>query len=166
MASRTSIRNPQLTLGLHAARPDPAQQWREGATLAFLGRRLNLHLSMTHREATLDGDALHLPLPPQASAQQIRDRAETWLREQALVYLGERIRTLHPQKATLALRVKLAFAAKSAWVECDGNTTLRCHWRLIEQPDAIIEQTLKHALNALPCPQEESDLFGSVLPAA
>lgn len=157
-------RNLQLALKLNARLPDPAQHWREGTTLTFLGRPLSLVLSMTHQEAALAGDQLHLPLPPLASPQQIRDRAETWLREQALFHFTDRIGELFQRNSAQARGnppgLKLSFAAKSPWVGIEGDDTLRCNWRLIEQAAPVIDQALIHALASLPRLAPELDLFG------
>ncbi len=56
------------------------------------------------------------------------------------------------QKSALAgrraPRLALSFAARGHWVEVQGSDTLRCNWRLIEQPLAVIEQAVARGIAA------------------
>lgn len=81
---------------------------------------------------------MHLPLPPAATPQQIRDTAESWLRDAAL-------RTFSALVEGRGYRIVLAYGKRGDWVKRDGQI-LRCHWRLIEQPPAVIAQVLDRAL--------------------
>ena len=157
----TSSRNPQLKLKLDSSEPAPANRWHDGAALAFLGGNLRLVLGTAHREALCEGDALALPLPPQATPRQIQDRAEAWLRAEA----KRRLQQIIEQKSALAgrraPRLALSFAAHGHWVEAQGSDSLRCNWRLIEQPIALVEQAIERAIAALPPEDGGFDLFGS-----
>ena len=155
-------RNPQLNLKLDSSSPDPATRWRDGASLAFMGGSLRLVLGTRHKDALHQGDTLDLPLPPQASPRQIPDRAEAWLRDEA----RRRLQQIIEQKSGAAAvrrapRLALSFAARGHWVEVQDGDTLRCNWRLIEQPLAVIEQAIARAIAALPPEDREADLFGT-----
>ncbi|MCX7164002.1 MAG: YgjP-like metallopeptidase domain-containing protein [Betaproteobacteria bacterium] len=155
-------RNPQLNLKLDSSSPDPATRWRDGASLAFMGGSLRLVLGTRHKDALHQGDTLDLPLPPQASPRQIQDRAEAWLRDEA----RRRLQQIIEQKSGAAAvrrapRLALSFAARGHWVEVQDGDTLRCNWRLIEQPLAVIEQAIARAIAALPPEDREADLFGT-----
>ena len=154
-------RAPQLALRLDTGTPDPAQRWHEGASLAYLGGSLHLMLGSADGEARRESDTLALPLPPQATPRQIQDRAEAWLREEATRVLGQIIQ----QKSALAGRrapgLALSFAARGHWVEPRDDRTLRCNWRLIEQPLPVIEQAIARAIAALPREDRGCDLFGA-----
>ena len=104
-----------------------------------------------------------MPLPPQATPRQIQDRAEAWLRAEA----KQRLQQIIEQKSTLtarrAPRLALSFAARGNWVEVQDSETLRCNWRLIEQPSAVIEQAIARAIAALPPEHQGLDLFGAPL---
>lgn len=158
-----TTRNPQLNLRLDATAPDPASRWHDGATLAYLGRTLTLKIGSEHKDAALEGEVLHLPLPPQATPRQIQDRAEAWLREEAKHRFGELIR----QKSALAgrrvPRLALSFSTRGHWVEVQGADALRCNWHLIEQPVEAIEQAITRAVAALPPEDTGFDLFGAAL---
>lgn len=131
-------RKPQLALRLDAADlPDADAPWRAGGVLAYLGGTLTLRLDTDRCLPERVGAELHLPLPPAATPRQIRDAAESWLREEAQRIFSER-------SAPAGWRVVLVFGRRGDWVRLEGDT-LRCHWRLIEQPLGVIEQVLAQA---------------------
>ena len=159
--SIASGRSPQLTLKLDSSGPDPASRWHDGATLAFLGGSLRLVLGTRHKEALREGDTLDLPLPPQATPRQIQDRAEAWLREEAKRRLQQVIQQKSALAGRRAPRLALSFAARGNWVEVQNGDSLRCNWRLIEQPMPVIEQAIAGAIAALPPEGGGFDLFGT-----
>ena len=161
-------RAPQLALRLDTGNPDPSERWHEGASLAYLGGSLRLTLDNAHGEARREADTLTLPLPPQATPRQIQDRAEAWLRDEATRLLRQVINEKFSEAVSLgtalagrrAPRLALSFAARGHWVEPRDGDTLRCNWRLIEQPLPVIEQAIARAIAALPCEDRGRDLFG------
>lgn len=166
-------RSPQLNLKLDNSVPDPASRWHDGASLAFMGGSLRLVLGTRHKDALREGDTLDLPLPPQATPRQIQDRAEAWLREEAKRRLQQVIeqkflegRTALALAGCRAPRLTLSFAARGHWVEVQDGNSLRCNWRLIEQPLAVIEQAIARAIAALPPEDRGFDLFGTPFAAS
>ena len=170
-----SHRNPQLNLKLDGTAPDPASRWHDGAALPFLGGSLRLVLDTRHKDALREGDTLDLPLPPPATPRQIQDRAEAWLRGEAKRCLQQVIeqqwalagpRSGSPGRQSpgrRAPRLALSFSARGHWAEVQDSDTLRCNWHLIEQPMAVIEQTIARAIAALPPEDGGCDLFGAPL---
>jgi hypothetical protein len=174
-------RIPQLALRLEADAPGADACWHAGADIAYLGATLKLILDTTCREPTRIAAELHLPLPPAATSRQIRDTAESWLRDEAL----RSFRAIVAQKSAQPLRaasgltasllagrqpphgvgkipvIALVFGKRSDWVRREGET-LRCHWRLIEQAPAIIEQVLGSAVAQLRPTPVCDDLFALV----
>lgn len=143
------VRKPQLQLRLDAAAPDPDAPWGAGSRIAYLGASLTLKLDTACRLPERVGAELHLPLPPAASARQIRDAAESWLRDEATRLFAARS----------GLRIVLGFGKRGDWVRRDGDL-LRCHWRLVEQPLDVIEQVLaRAAAEQLPAGASCGDLF-------
>ena len=167
--SAATGRSPQLKLKLDSSEPDSANRWHDGATLAFLGGSLRLVLDTRHKDTLREGDTLDLPLPPQATPRQIQDRAEAWLREEAKRRLQQVIEQKLCEAVSLgtapagrrAPRLVLSFAARGHWVEVQDGDTLRCNWRLIEQPMAVIEQAIARAIATLPPEDRGFDLFGT-----
>lgn len=154
-------RKPQLDLRLDAAAPDAATRWHDRATIPYRGRRLRLRLDGGPAETTLEGDELHLPLPPRATPRQIQDRCESWLRDEAMRYLSELVEKKSALAGRRVPRLTLSFARGGHWIEATDDLTLRCHWRLIEQPDAVIAQAIDHALATLPAARAMADLFAA-----
>ena len=160
-------RTPQLLLRLDAATPATDAPWCAGGRIAYLGDTLVLMLDTTCRLPEHIGNALHLPLPPAATARQIRDAAESWLRDEA----QHRFAGIVAKKSALAgctaphgvrhWRIALSFGRRSHWVKSEGDT-LRCHWRLIEQAPAVIEQVLGNAMTAQTTAPLCDDLFALV----
>ncbi len=151
---------PQLNLRLDAAR-DPDTPWRTGGAIVYLGAPLTLVLDTAAREPIRIDSELHLPLPPAATPRQIRDAAESWLRDEAL--------RMFTQKSALAgrhaPRVVLAFGKRGDWAKYEGEEgvgVLRCHWRLIEQAPAVIEQVLGRELSHARSARASDDLFSLV----
>ncbi|BAO30910.1 YgjP-like metallopeptidase domain-containing protein [Sulfuritalea hydrogenivorans] len=165
--SSATRRQPQLALKLDSTAVDPASRWHDGAALTFLGGSLRLVLGTQHQEALREGDTLDLPLPPQATPRQIQDRAEAWLRDEAKRLLSQVIEQKSALAGRRAPRLALSFAARGHWVEVQDDDSLRCNWRLIEQPMAVIEQAIARAIAALPPEDKGFDLFGnsSITPA-
>ncbi|MCX8086338.1 MAG: hypothetical protein N3C63_05470 [Rhodocyclaceae bacterium] len=149
------LRSPQLPLRLETNAPEPDQRWRAGGRLRYLGEELTLVLDTDRREPGRVGEELHLPLPPGATGRQIRDAAEAWLREEALLLFQNSVLAGRP-----ALRVVLAYGQPREWVRREGDL-LRCHWRLIEQPWPIIAAALERAA-AEPAAPRCDDLFALV----
>lgn len=151
-------RNPQLPLRLESETPAAEADWRAGGAVGYLGGTLTLVLDTACREPTRVADELHLPLPPAARPRQIHDAAESWLRDEALRTFA----AIVAQKSALAGRhipaITLVFGKRSDWVRVEGSS-LRCHWRLIEQARPVIEQALGRALAGWQPAAASDDLF-------
>ena len=147
---------PQLNLRLDAALA-PDTPWRAGGTIVYLGAPLTLVLDTAAREPIRIDAELHLPLPPAATPRQIRDAAESWLRDEAL--------RVFTQKSALAgrhaVQIVLSFGKRGDWAKWEGEV-LRCHWRLIEQTPAVIEQVLGRELSRAQPAKASDDLFALV----
>jgi predicted metal-dependent hydrolase len=153
-------RSPQLALRLDAAAPDIDAQWRAGAAVTYLGARLSVVLDTDCRTPERRGAELHLPLPPAATPRQIRDAAESWLRDEAQRIFDQVVAEKSALEGRWAPKVVLVFGKRGDWARCEGEL-LRCHWRLVEQPDAVIGQVLGGALAASAAPACD-DLFALV----
>ena len=152
-------RPPQLALRLDFAAPDPGARWRDGARLPYLGGEIVLALDTRDHSAVLIDGVLHLPLPPEATARQIQDGAETWLRKEAARLLAECVAVQSQRLGRTAPSCSLSFAARAHWVQPDGRGGLRCNWRLIEQAAAAMEQAIASAVAKLPLAVATPDLF-------
>lgn len=152
-------RSSQLALRFDAVSPDPAAHWHDGTSLPYLGTQLILRLATDRRVAILEGDSLHLPLPPAATPRQIRDSAEAWLRQEAARLIGASVDRQALCRNRPAPRWALSFSARSSWAMSHADGSLRFNWRLIEQSPVVIEQTVGQALDALPTAHATADLW-------
>jgi predicted metal-dependent hydrolase len=152
-------RQSQLALRLDAETPDPATRWCEGAPLAYRGDFVTLRLDTRCKEAVLEGGELHLPLPPEATARQIQDAAESWLRSRALRLIAAQAVLSARHLGRPAPNVSLSFSARGSWSQADGKGGLRCHWRLVEQPQEVIAEVIEKAVAAMPRAESTPDLF-------
>lgn len=130
-----------------AKRVLPTVQWRDGATLPFLGKPVTLSLDSPVGALLFDADrrVLHLALPANAAAQQIQDRVQGWLQHQARRLLAER---LEVYAARLGVR-HTGFALTSAatrWGSCTADGKIRLNWRLIHFPLSVIDYVAAHEL--------------------
>lgn len=153
-------RPPQLPLLLDAADPDAAARWCDGAHVPYLGGTLRLRLDTACREALIGSGILQLPLPPEATPRQIQDGAEAWLRKRAAHVIDAAVEIMVRGMARPAPRISFSFAARANWWQIDDKGGLRFHWRLIEQPEAVIIQVVRQALANLPAATTAPDLFG------
>ncbi|MBI3525259.1 MAG: DUF45 domain-containing protein [Betaproteobacteria bacterium] len=152
-------RSPQLALRLDSPPPDPAAHWRDGARLAYLGGHIILQIDTDRKSAALDAAALHLPLPPAATPRQIQDGVEAWLRQEATRLIGASVKRHARRLACSAPRWALSFSARSGWTHTHADGSLRFNWRLVEQPVALIDQTVGRALATLVTGNATADLW-------
>jgi predicted metal-dependent hydrolase len=130
-----------------ARRVLPTVQWREGACLPFLGKSITLRLGSPAGILLFDADrlALHLALPDHAEEQQIKDRVQGWLQQQARRLLSERLDVYADR---LGVRHS-AFALTSAatrWGSCTADGKIRLNWRLMHFPLSMIDYVVAHEL--------------------
>lgn len=155
-----SQRSPQLSLRLDSASPDIAARWHDGACIAYLGGILTLQLDTDRKTAMLDGEILHLPLPPAATPRQIQDGTEAWLRQEAARLIDASL-TRHAKRLECSVpRWALSFAARGGWVQHRNDDLLRFNWRLIEQTPALVDQIVGSAVAALPGTAATADFWG------
>ena len=152
-------RTAQFKLRFDAELPALAVRWRDGAALQYLGAPLFLRLDTDRKAAVRDGETLHLPLPPAATPRQIQDGVEAWLRQEAMRLIGACIQHQSQRLARPVPPWGLSFSARSDWAQSHADGSLRCNWRLIEQPVALIEQTVSQALAGLPTASATADFW-------
>lgn len=130
-------RQRALPLPLPAVEADAL--WQEGGTILYLGTCLRLQLTDQGDGVRREGECLLLPLPPEADARQIRDAVTSWLQREALALFQRLV------SESSGCEVTLAYGRDPPWVRREGGR-LRCHWRLIEQPLAVIERQIAACL--------------------
>lgn len=130
-----------------ARRVIPRVIWADAATLPYLGHTLTIRLGASARAAQYDihTHTLWLDLPPQAAPEQMRDRVQGWLQQEArklfttrLEVYGERLGVRH---SALGLS-----SATTRWGSCSADGRIRLNWRLIHFPLGVIDYVVAHEL--------------------
>jgi len=131
--------------------------WRDGASLPFLGQTVRLVLDPSHAFGAVggallpgaDGDPqLHLALPQTAAPEQIRDAVQAWLMRQAKSLFQERLDHFAPQLQVQWRKLSLS-SAGTRWGSARADGSIRLHWRLVHFRLAVIDYVVVHELSHL-----------------
>ena len=157
-----------------ASVPAPAApDWVHGADLPYLGG--TVRLCVLGRDAGADvvepllpeGVApLHLSLPPDASATQVREAAEAWFKKKARALFEARLQHFAPQLGVQHRRLSLS-RARTRWGSARSDGHIRLNWRLIHLPLAQIDYVVVHELAHLRVMDHSPrfwDTVGEVMP--
>jgi predicted metal-dependent hydrolase len=133
-------------------------EWKDGATLPYLGEPVILVLDPRHdfREAggVLHTDAitarqtLHIGLPHTAQPAQIRDAVQAWLMRQAWQLFTERLDHFAPLLRVRWHRLVLSNAG-TRWGTAHSDGLIRLNWRLIHFRLPVIDYVVAHELSHL-----------------
>lgn len=125
----------------------PRIVWTDGASLPYLGKPLTV--AVTSSSGTLRHDperaALELGLPLDAHAQQIKDRVQGWLQQEARRLFGERL-DLYAQRLGVRHSAYALSSATTRWGSCSSDGKIRLNWRLIHFPLSIVDYVVAHEL--------------------
>ncbi|MEN9538835.1 MAG: hypothetical protein RLZZ126_1070 [Pseudomonadota bacterium] len=141
-------------------------QWRDGATIPFLGEPVIVVLDPRHGfdgvGAVLHSDAaqpnlslagvprhtLHVALPQQATPQQIQDAVQAWLMKQARQRFTERLDHFAPLLQVQWRKLSLS-SAGTRWGSASADGSIRLNWRLIHFSPSAIDYVVAHELSHL-----------------
>ena len=143
-------------------------EWKDGATLPFLGERVVIVLDPRHafgevgavlqsdtgvgaQNAALPGAprlSLRLGLPLGATPAQIRDAVQAWLMRQARRIFLERLNHFAPRLGVQWRRLALSNAG-TRWGSASADGSIRLNWRLIHFRQPIIDYVVAHELSHL-----------------
>jgi predicted metal-dependent hydrolase len=155
------MKRPSRQLPLRLETPAAPTPWCDGGRIRHLDADLILRLA-TGREAVLrDGGDLRITLPPQATPRQIRDCVEAWLRDEARRLIEAAVCRHAARLGRPPPPWRLSFAARGGWAQVDRGGRLCFHWRLIEQPPAIVDQVVGLALATQAPVAAGNDLFAA-----
>lgn len=136
---------------LEAARVD----WRDGASLPFLGETVILVLDPRVAGAVLNTDAealpgvprltLHVGLPQTAHPAQIRDVVQSWLQRQARRVFEERCAHFAPLLGVQVARLRLS-SAQTRWGSATADGGIHLNWRLVHFGLPVIDYVVAHEL--------------------
>ncbi len=163
---------PWITRKLGEARERHARQegarieWRDGATLPYLGGVIAVQLDPSHTftavgaqldPALIEGEdvsvggsvqRLRLGLPRSATPEQIRDAVQAWLMRQAQDYFKNRLDHFAPLLQVQWTRLGLS-NANTRWGSARVDGAIRLNWRLIHYAPAVVDYVVAHELSHL-----------------
>lgn len=134
-----------------ARRLQPPMQWRDGATLPYLGNDVTLRICSAQNTGILyDADSLELTicLPEGASEQQLKDRVQGWLQTQAKLLFAERL-PLYAEKLNATYHSFALSSATTQWGSCTADGKIRLNWRLMHFALPMIDYVIAHELSHL-----------------
>jgi len=130
-------------------------EWRDGATIPFLGETVIVVLDARATGAVLNTDAdalpglprltLHVGLPHTAAPEQIRDAVQSWLQRQARRVFEERCAHFAQQLKVRVTKLSLS-SAQTRWGSASADGSVRLNWRLIHFAMASIDYVVAHEL--------------------
>nr|WP_236589758.1 SprT family zinc-dependent metalloprotease [Ramlibacter aurantiacus] len=137
-------------------------EWRDGASLPFLGEPVRIVLDARASSLAPGGLLrpaagatagppdlqLHLALPQQAEPGQIRDAVQAWLMRQATRVFNERLAHFAPLLGVRWSKLTLS-SASTRWGSAHSNGSIRLNWRLIHFRLPIIDYVVAHELSHL-----------------
>ncbi len=121
--------------------------WRDGASIPFLGRPVTVRLDPRAAGATLDADAglLRVGLPPAADPAQVRDVVQSWLQRQARRLFEERCGVYAERLDVRVKRLSLS-SASTRWGSASADGSIRLNWRLVHFALPVIDYVVTHEL--------------------
>ena len=128
-------------------------EWRDGASLPFLGEQWLVRLDPEHQSPQAsyqETSAKCLPIALSIHAQpgQIRDAVQAWLMQQAKLNFTQRLDHFAPQLGVQWKRLSLSNAS-SRWGTASADGSIRLNWRLIHFKQDVIDYVVVHELSHL-----------------
>ncbi len=125
-----------------------AIDWTHGSDIPYLGSTVRLRVverGAVLPESSATVQELRLSLPPQASAQQVREAAEVWFKKKARPLFEERLSHFAPLLGVQWQKLSLS-SARTRWGSARIDGHIRLNWRLIHLPLTQIDYVVVHEL--------------------
>jgi len=131
--------------------------WRDGATVPFMGGELVLLLDPRQQRSAVEAQNASVEVPRQvlqlglahnASPTQIRDAAQAWLMRHAKQLFEERLNHYAPRLGVRWQRLSLS-SAGTRWGSASADGSIRLNWRLIHFKLSVIDYVVVHELSHL-----------------
>ena len=128
-------------------------EWRDGASLPFLGEQWLVRLDPEHQslqasQQETSPKCLPIALSIHAQPGQIRDAVQAWLMQQAKLNFTQRLDHFAPQLGVQWKRLSLSNAS-SRWGTASADGSIRLNWRLIHFKQDVIDYVVVHELSHL-----------------
>lgn len=134
-----------------ARRLQPQMQWRDGATLPYLGSDITLRIAAGRNAGIAFEEArreLTVSLPADAGEQQLKDRVQGWLQGEAKRIFAERL-PLYAARLEVTYRAFSLSSATTQWGSCTADGKIRLNWRLVHFTLPLIDYVIAHELSHL-----------------
>jgi predicted metal-dependent hydrolase len=131
-----------------ARRLQPQMQWRDGATLPYLGSDITLRIRTGQRLAVYLDELtreLNVSLPADAGEQQLKDRVQGWIQARAEELFGKRL-MIYADKLGVRYRSFALSSATTQWGSCTSDARIRLNWRLMHFALPLIDYVIAHEL--------------------
>ena len=141
----------------------PKQIFSEGGKFWYLGQQYPLQVVRDQRPVFQFNLAFSIQ---EKVLPQARKQFEKWYRDQARLYLNERVAYFAQLYGFHYQKIRIS-SARTRWGSCSGRGTLSFTWRLIMAPPEIIDYVVIHELAHTAHHNHSSDfwgLVGSILP--
>jgi len=129
--------------------------WRDGASVPYLGGTLIVTVDPRTKGAVLDSTAsqevranpmvLRVGLPTSAAPEQIRDLVQSWLQRQARALFEERCAHFAKRLGVRVTRLSLS-SAQTRWGSASVDGSIRLNWRLVHFALPSIDYVVAHEL--------------------
>lgn len=132
-------------------RLQPPMEWRDGATLPFLGLDITVRVADASNAGVRFDEAmreLHVSLPASASEQQLKDRVQGWLQSEAKRVFAERL-AIYAEKLGVSFKSFALSSASTQWGSCTADGRIRLNWRLMHFALPNIDYVVAHELSHL-----------------
>ena len=123
-------------------------EWRDGARLPYLGNEITLRIAQGAANAAHfchEANELMISLPHEASEQQLKDRVQAWLQQEARREFNQRL-PVFAEKLNVRYHSMSLSAATTRWGSCTSQGKIRLNWRLIHFSPQIIDYVVAHEL--------------------
>ncbi len=137
---------------MRARRRDlPRISWSDGAPLHYLGGQITLRvvrgLGQTGCAVRFDAacNELAIALPPEATIQQLKDRAQGWLQSEARRIFSARL-DVYAARLGIRHRTFRLSSATTRWGSCSADGKILINWRLVHFPMSSIDYVVAHEL--------------------
>jgi predicted metal-dependent hydrolase len=126
-------------------------QWRDGATLPYLGQDLTLRIRAGQTAGAIytdDTRELTISLPADAGEQQLKDRVQGWLQARAKEIFAARL-PVYAAKLGVTYQSFALSSATTQWGSCTSDGRIRLNWRLMHFALPLIDYVIAHELSHL-----------------
>ena len=120
-------------------------EWRDGATLPYMGGELVLRVGEGARDRVELAQAELRASVREASPERVHRAVVTWYKRAALSHLAGRTFTLARVAGLVPPRVFLS-SALTRWGSCNVRREVRLSWRLVKARAALIDYVICHEL--------------------